>query len=123
MKRLFISIGILAVIIALGCSAISYIDAKNSKLYGKIEMVIKAYDSGDGVAESIESLNEYFDHYEKMLGCIVSDEMLMDMAESVARLMPMYLAECDEFTAECRNIITCAEAIRKYETPNWYRIL
>ena len=42
MKRIIISVCIIAAIIAAGCSAIVYIGAQNSKLYGELELVEKA---------------------------------------------------------------------------------
>lgn len=123
MKRIIISITIIVIIITIGCSAIYYIDTQNRKLYGKIEMVLNAYSSDDGVEESIGELKTFFHKYEKGLACIVSEEALIDMSQSITKLLPMYQSDCDEFTAECQSIMTMAARIRSNEIPTWDRIL
>lgn len=123
MKRIIISITIITIIIAIGCSAIFYIDAQNRKLYGKIEMVLNAYSKNERVEESISELKSFFDKYEKGLACIVAEDELMDISESISKLLPMYLSECDEFTAECEAIKTLAERIKSNEVPAWHKIL
>lgn len=123
MKRIIISITIITVIIAIGCSAIFYIDSQNQKLYGKIEMVKKAYTDGAGVEESISGLQVYFDGYIKGLSCIVPEDELMEISEAIAKLLPMYQSDCDEFLAECEAIKNLAGRIRSNEVPTWHKIL
>ncbi len=123
MKRIIICIAIIAAIIALGCSAIAYIEVNNSKLYGKIDKVISSFDMDSEVESSIADLNDYFKKYKKMLGCIVGDDELYEMELSISRLLPMYQSDCDEFTAECNQIKTCAKKMLDAEMPYWYRIL
>lgn len=123
MKRIIISIGIIAAIIALGCSAIAYIEVHNSKLYGKIDKVVSSYESGSGVESSIAELSDYFKRYQKRLGCIVGDDELAEMSMSVSRLLPMYQSDCDEFAAECVEIKSYAQKIIDFQIPYWYRIL
>lgn len=123
MKRIIISITIIVIIITIGCSAIFYIDSQNRRLYGKIEMVLNAYSEDDGVEESIGELKTFFHKYEKGLACIVSEEALIDMSQAITRLLPMYLSDCDEFTAECQSIMTLAARIKSNEIPTWDRIL
>lgn len=123
MKRILISVVIIAVIIAMGCSAIAYIDSHNNRLYGHIDMVLKAYEDGSGVEEKINDLSRFFESYEKRLSCIVNEEVLNEMSASISRLMPMYESDSDEFTAECETLRSFAERIQNSETPTWYRIL
>lgn len=123
MKRIIISIGIIAVIIALGCSAIAYIEVHNSKLYGKIDEVISSYERDAGVTQSISELRDYFEKYSHKLGCIINDDELAQISVSISRLAPMYESECDEFTAECTQIKEYAKKILDSEIPYWYRIL
>lgn len=123
MKRIIISIGIIAAIIALGCSAIAYIEVHNSKLYGKIDEVISSYEQDKNVTQSISELRDFFEKYSRKLGCIISDEELAQISVSISRLTPMYESECDEFTAECVQIREYAKKILDLEIPYWYRIL
>lgn len=123
MKRIIISITIITAIIAIGCSAIFYIDSQNRKLYGKIEMVLNAYSQDEGVEESINELKSYFSIYQKGLACFVAEEELMDISEAISKLLPMYQSDCDEFTAECEAIKNLTERIKSNEIPTWYRIL
>ncbi len=124
MKRIIISICIIAAIIAIGVSAISYIDAQNTKLYGKIEMVINSYRSAsEDTPGKISELEDCFSKYAKTLSCFVGEDMLNSMAVSVSRLMPMYESGSDELYAECETIKEYASAIYRNELPVWYRIL
>ncbi len=123
MKRIIICIGIIAVIIALGCSAIAYISVHNSKLYGKIDEVIASYEQDEGVVQSISELREYYNEYSRRLGCITNDDSLAEISVSISRLAPMYESECDEFAAECAQIKEYAKKILDSEIPCWYRIL
>ncbi len=123
MKRIIISIGIIAVIIALGCTAIVYIEAHNSKLYGKIDEVVASYEQDEGVVQSISELEDFFKTYSRKLGCIINDDSLAEISVSISRLTPMYESECDEFTAECAQIKEYAKKILDSEIPYWYRIL
>lgn len=123
MKRIIISIAIIAVIIAMGCSAVMYIGAHNSRLYGHIDRVLSAYSSNKNVADEIESLKKYFARYEKDLGAVVNEDILNDMSASISKLLSMYLSQSDEFSAECEAIRSCADRIQKSEIPAWHRIL
>ena len=76
MKRIIISIGIIAAIIALGCYAIVYIEVHNSKLYGKIDEVISSYEQDTDVVGSISELQDFYNKYSRKLGCIISDDDL-----------------------------------------------
>lgn len=123
MKRIVISICIIAMIIAVGCSAIVYIDAHNNKLYGMLDLVLDGYARDDDIREELFQLKQYFEDYEKDLSAIVNEDILSEMSASVARLMPMLEADSDEFTAECETIRSHAQKIQKSEIPTWYRIL
>ncbi len=124
MKRIIVSIVIIALIVALGCSAIAYIDSNNTRLYGHIDEILSAYSEGNDaeLRTEIGELNRFFDKYEKWLSIIVNEEPLNDISASISRLMPMYESDSDEFTAECEVIRSYAAKIQKNEVPAWYRI-
>lgn len=124
MKRIFVSLTILAVIIAVGIFALFSVSQKNDRLYGHIEAVISAYESdGDTVLE-IQNLQNYFElDYVPKLGAFVDDDLLGEIATCISRLEPMLESDCDEFTAECAAIRTTARKIFLNEAPKLFRIL
>ena len=122
MKRIIISVCIIAAIIAAGCSAIVYIGAQNSKLYGELELVEKAYAEGDASGQ-IAQFESFFEGYAKRLSCIVGEEALLRAAESAARLESLYQSGSDEFLAECGQLRFLTRAIYAGEILAWYRIL
>lgn len=124
MKRLFVSIAIIGVIIAVGVVAILSVDTKNQKLYGHIDAVLAEFDRGGDPTSEIDDLKNYFDKsYVPFLGCFVKDNSLQEIDLMIAKLKPMYDAGCDEFTAECASIKATAEKIYYDELPCIYRIL
>ena len=119
MKRLIISLAIIAVIIAVGAVALYTVGQENDRLYGHIEAVISAYESGEGVEEKIAELKSFFEKsYVRALGAFVDDSFLAELSESINRLGPMY-----EFLAECESARTEAQRIFLAESPRLYRIL
>lgn len=124
MKRLIISLAIIAVIIAVGAVALYTVGHENDRLYGHIEAVISAYESGEGVEEKIAELKSFFEKsYVRALGAFVDDSFLAELSESINRLGPMYGSDCDEFLAECESARTEAQRIFLAESPRLYRIL
>ena len=57
MKRIIISIAIIAMIAAAGSMAILYIGEANSRLLGQLELVEKAYSEGGDTAREIALLS------------------------------------------------------------------
>lgn len=124
MKRLFVSIAIIGVIIAVGVVAILSIDSKNQRLYGHIDAVLAEFDGGGDPSSQIDDLKSFFDKsYAPFLGCFVKDEPLQEIGIMISKLKPMYDAECDEFSSECASIKATARKIYYDELPCIYRIL
>lgn len=124
MKRLIISLSIIAVIVMVGIIAIYSVGEKNERLYGHIESVLAAYDSGEDVGAELSGLRAFFENeYVRALGAFVDDDRLAEISVSIDRLEPMYLSDCDEFSAECFTIRSLAENIYLNELPVLFRIL
>lgn len=124
MKRIIISISIMALIVAVGVAALITAYSENDRLYGKIESVVRAYESGGDVSKEIEALKKFFKQsYAPALGAFVDDETLGELLSFINRLAPMYESGCDEFTAECEALRTEAEKIYLGELPSVFRIL
>lgn len=124
MKRIAISITIIALILVAGYSAVALIDSGNDRLYGKLELVTDSYRSqSPDVEENIFELERYIAVYSKRLGWIVNDELLGEMELSTARLRPMYRSDSDEFLAECAQIKEYARMILESEKVTWSKIL
>ncbi len=122
MKRIFISIVIIAAIIAAGCLAIAGIEAENTKIYGKIEEVLNA-NSEEETEAALNELEEAFVKYSKRLSCIVDEDILEEMEGAVYMLRPMLESNSDEFTAQCELIRSYAKRILDREIPTLGRIL
>ncbi len=123
MKRLIISLTIIAIIITVGLIALNTVRRENERLYGLVESVMRAYEAG-GADREISALEGYFkDEYVKVLGAFVDDDRLADIALCIKRLRPMLESGCDEFGAECESIKAEAERIWLSEAPKLYRIL
>lgn len=124
MKRLFVSIAIIGVIIAVGVAAILSVGSKNTRLYGHIDAVLAEFDGGGDPSAQIDELKSFFEKsYAPILGCFVSDESLQEIDLMISKLKPMYDADCDEFSAECASIKAAARKIYNDELPRLYRIL
>ena len=104
MKRIIISIGIIAVIIALGCSAIAYIAVLITKINGKIDEVIASYEQNKGVVQSISELEDFYRKYSRRLGCITNAEGLAEISVSISRLAPICESECGYVRVDMRRI-------------------
>ncbi|MCD7771882.1 MAG: DUF4363 family protein [Oscillospiraceae bacterium] len=122
MKRILISIVIIAAIIAAGCLAIAGIETENTKIYGKIEEVLDS-ESEEEAEAAVQELEEAFRDYSKRLSCIVDEDILEEMAGAVYMLKPMLESNSDEFTAQCELIRSYAKRILDREIPSLGRIL
>lgn len=124
MKRLVVSLSIIAIILVVGIFAIMTVSNKNDRLYGKIEAVIEAYEAGSGVSERIGELERFFEgEYARRLCSVVSDRYLGEMSAIISKLRPMSESGCDEFTAECAALKEAARKIYLSELPGLERIL
>ena len=124
MKRIAISITIIALIFVAGYSAVALIDSGNDRLYGQLELVTDSYRSqSPDVEKTISELERSVADYSKRLGWVVSDELLGEMELSTARLMLMYQSNSDEFLAVCSEIKEYARMILESEKVTWSKIL
>ncbi|MCD7889229.1 MAG: DUF4363 family protein [Oscillospiraceae bacterium] len=122
MKRILISIVIIAAIIAAGCFAIAGIEAENTKIYGKIEKVLSS-STEEEAEEAVSDLEEAFREYSKRLSCVVDEDILEEMEGAVYMLRPMLESSSDEFTAQCELLRSYAKRILDREIPTLGRIL
>lgn len=122
MKRIIISVIIIAAIIAAGCFAIVGIEAENTKIYGAIEEVLNS-DSQEEAEMAVGELEEAFQKYSKRLPCIVDEDLLEEMEGAVYMLRPMLLSNSDEFTAQCELLRSYAKRVLDREIPTLGRIL
>lgn len=122
MKRLIIGIVIIVCIIALGIFAIAYISEQNTRLYGKIEEVLIAYDSGEEVAPLLDELEDIAYNYSRKLTLFVNDEELSEMLETVAMMRAFYSSDPPEFKAQAARLRYLAERIYSDEVCHMGRI-
>ncbi|MCD8106699.1 MAG: DUF4363 family protein [Oscillospiraceae bacterium] len=122
MKRILISIIIIALIVAAGCFAIAGIEAENTKIYGAIEEVLNS-GTDEEAEEALDELEEAFRKYSKRLSCIVDEDILEEMEGAVYMLKPMFESSSDEFTAQLELVRSYAKRILDREIPSLGRIL
>lgn len=124
MKRVILCLVIIGIIIAMGIFSCMIVAEKNNRLYGHVENVLRLYDGGGDAASAIDDLERYFKNdYAPKLSCIINDEMIAELAVTIARLKPMYESDCDEFSAECEGVKASADRIYRSELPSFFRIL
>lgn len=116
MKRLYISLFIIATVIALGIFTIYFIASQNQRFLGEIEKV-------ENKAESAEALKKEFSRYQKLLGLLVSDEKLFEMEKTLARILSMSKTDDEEFLAECEELKAMSKDILNAYIPTLERLL
>lgn len=123
MKRLVLSISIIAVIAAMGIVTIFFIKGQNEKLYGKLDLVLYKYENGQDPSQELAELEVYAKGYVEKLSYVADEELLGDLYESVVTLRTLYFDSSEEFRTECERIRLLAERIYLKEIPQMGRIL
>ncbi len=123
MKRLVLSISIIAVIAAMGIVTIFFIKGQNEKLYGKLDLVLYKYENGQDPSQELAELEVYAEGYVEKLSYVADEELLGDLYESVVTLRTLYFDSSEEFRTECERIRLLAERIYLKEIPQMGRIL
>lgn len=123
MKRLVLSISIIAVIAAMGIVTIFFIKGQNEKLYGKLDLVLYKYENGQDPSQELAELEVYAEGYVAKLSYVADEELLGDLYESVVTLRTLYFDSSEEFRTECERIRLLAERIYLKEIPQMGRIL
>ncbi|MBQ8396067.1 MAG: DUF4363 family protein [Oscillospiraceae bacterium] len=123
MKRLVLSISIIAVIAAMGIVTIFFIQSQNEKLYGKLDLVIYKYENNEDVSKELAELEEFAREYTKKLNYFADEEKLEELYEAVITLKTLYFDSSEEFRTECARIRLLADRIYRREIPDMGRIL
>lgn len=123
MKRLVLSISIIAVIAAMGIMTIFFIQSQNEKLYGKLDLVIYKYENNEDVSKELAELEEFAREYTKKLDYFADEEKLEELYEAVITLKTLYFDSSEEFRTECARIRLLADRIYRREIPDIGRIL
>lgn len=123
MKRLVLSISIIAVIAAMGIMTIFFIQSQNEKLYGKLDLVLYKYENNEDVSKELAELEEFAREYTKKLNYFADEEKLEELYEAVITLKTLYFDSSEEFRTECARIRLLADRIYRREIPDMGRIL
>ncbi len=123
MKRLVLSISIIAVIAAMGIMTIFFIQSQNEKLYGKLDLVLYKYENNEDVSKELAELEEFTREYTKKLNYFADEEKLEELYEAVITLKTLYFDSSEEFRTECARIRLLADRIYRREIPDMGRIL
>lgn len=123
MKRLVLSISIIAVIAAMGIVTMFFIQSQNEKLYGKLDLVLYKYENNEDVSKELTELEEFAWEYTKKLDYFADEEKLEELYEAVITLKTLYFDSSEEFRTECARIRLLADRIYRREIPDMGRIL
>ena len=123
MQRLVLSVVIVVLILAMGCVTVGYINYQNIRLLGQVDKILQNYNDNTDLTNEINMLKNNFSSYSKCLLAFIERERITEITLSIEKLLPMYLEESDEFTAELTSIKVRANEILKSEIPYWYNIL
>lgn len=122
MKRLIIGVVIILCVIAMGLFAIAYISQQNSRLYGKLEEVLIAYDAGENITFLLDELEDTAYNYSQCLTLFVNDEELSELLETAAMMKAFYPGDETEFKAQAARLRYLAERIYQDEICHIGRI-
>ena len=123
MQRLVLSVVIVVIILVMGCVTVGYINYQNARLLGQVDKILQKYNENIDPSSDINILKNDFSKYSKCLLAFIERERISEITLSIERLLPMFLEESDEFTAELVAIKVHADEILKSEIPYWYNIL
>ncbi len=123
MKRLIISVLILATIVVTSIVTLSVFDSKNEQLISYIERTEELYKQNktDLAEEELTRLNRFWSDYYNLVSYIVQSTKLEEVAQSVSKLKA--LMGKDEFLSECESIKYGIRLIYDSEFPYLHSIL
>ena len=105
MKRITLCIVIFAAIIVISAGSLFMLNKNNKELTGKIDEIIELYDNGsDEISDKVNELEEYWEDY------------------SVAKLLPLYEQDSDEFVSECESIKYWIKRVYDSQFPHFYSV-
>ena len=125
MKRIIISIVILALLTALCGWSVFVVDSKTDSLTDKIHEVEKAFENKES-EKCVKIAKELQDEWEDFMdhAVLVNDlGHALDITSSIAEIYSFALADNEEVYAACDRAEVQIEIFRKMQLPTFWKIL
>ncbi len=123
MKRITLCIVIFAAIIVISAGSLFMLNKNNKELTGKIDEIIELYDNGsDEISDKVNELEEYWEDYYIRISFVAQSSTLDDISYSVAKLLPLYEQDSDEFVSECESIKYWIKRVYDSQFPHFYSV-
>ena len=125
MKRIIISIVILAIITGLSIWSVIAVNAKTDSLLNKINETEKAFEDED-TEKCVQTAQELQDEWEEFMNRAVLVNDLghaLDITSSVAEILSFAQAENEELYASCDRAEVQVEMFRNMQKPTLWKIL
>ncbi|WP_124098060.1 DUF4363 family protein [Ruminococcus sp. Marseille-P6503] len=125
MKRVYICMGIFALIIGISVYSLCILKKSNEELYSRIDEIIELHEGGDTdkTAEKVAQLEQFWKGYYVRISFIARSSTLDDISYSVAKLAPLLKEDSDEFVSECKSVRYWAYLVYSNQLPRLYSVL
>lgn len=125
MKRLGISITVLAIVFIYSLSTLFIIKNYNIKLSTAVVNVQTLFENEqyEEAVDASEELMQVWEKYETVMLIMVRDDKLSDLNQSIAKIHSFAKKQNDELEAETQSVIFQLDHIYETEYPHWYNFL
>ncbi len=118
MKRLVISIVILAFIAALSTASIIVMKKCNEHLGELVSQTEQAYKNGGDVKKALGELEDYWEKYYLLLSYFSAEPTMPDMSRTVKKLPELLERDSDDFLAELKSICDWSQLLYDTQFPD-----
>lgn len=118
MKRLYVSIAILALIAIISGFSVYTIKRCNEHLDELVQSTEQAYYGGGDVKKALGKLEDYWEKYYLAMTYITAEPTMPDMSRAVKKLPELYEAGSDDFLAELKSISDWAQLLYDTQFPD-----
>ena len=125
MKRVFLCVFILAVMIGSSIYLLNKIEEKGSQITKTIDNAISLFEAGDfnKSAEKINQATQQWSDYYVLLSLVMPNENIQQITQSVSKLTAL-LKDCkEEFIAECESVKYAINLLYENEYPSLRTII
>lgn len=125
MKRLWIGVGVLLTLLALGLGSTAAMEGIPGKLAQDMDKAAEVAATQWEKAKSLAaSAREKWNQYEHVIASLTDHEALEELKGLFSELDVSQLWEDREhFAAVCARIASLAEAVSESQTPHWWNLL
>ena len=118
MKRLWISIVILAVTVVMCTASVMIIKHSNEVLFEHIHSTEEAYRQGGDAKKELGELMEYWERHYVTLTFLTGSTAMEDIERTAARLPYLLEAGSDDFLAELKGLESWAQLVYDRSVPD-----